>query len=233
MVGHIVGLGDRHCQNIMIDHRSGELVHIDLNMIFEIGRKLRIPEVVPFRLTPDIIHGMGPVGLVAGFSHAAEETLGLLRDRHSLVLMIMEVFKYDPINRWTSLPETPLPVDVAGETSLFPTHVNNPKSVATTATLALQTLLAEESDEGNLGGDGDPAAAGGLIDAGNNGESSVNKEAERALLRVKEKLLGIEESSASGLGGPLSPRGQVAHLVSVASNLDLLALMYPGWQPWM
>lgn len=29
-VGYIVGLGDRHIQNILIDEETAELVHIDL-----------------------------------------------------------------------------------------------------------------------------------------------------------------------------------------------------------
>lgn len=33
-VGYIVGLGDRHIQNILIDEQTAELVHIDLGTIF-------------------------------------------------------------------------------------------------------------------------------------------------------------------------------------------------------
>lgn len=29
MVGYILGLGDRHCQNILIDNNTAELIHID------------------------------------------------------------------------------------------------------------------------------------------------------------------------------------------------------------
>ena len=29
-VGYIVGLGDRHIQNILIDEQTAELIHIDL-----------------------------------------------------------------------------------------------------------------------------------------------------------------------------------------------------------
>ena len=36
------GLGDRHCENIQICQRTGEVVHIDLNMIFNKGRSLKV-----------------------------------------------------------------------------------------------------------------------------------------------------------------------------------------------
>jgi len=35
MIGHIVGLGDRHGHNILLDKTSGEVVHIDLGIAFE------------------------------------------------------------------------------------------------------------------------------------------------------------------------------------------------------
>lgn len=35
MVGWILGIGDRHCSNIMIDCITGELVHIDFGIVFE------------------------------------------------------------------------------------------------------------------------------------------------------------------------------------------------------
>lgn len=38
-------------QNILLDKRSAEVVHIDLGIAFEQGRFLNTPELVPFRLT--------------------------------------------------------------------------------------------------------------------------------------------------------------------------------------
>ena len=35
IVGHILGLGDRHVSNILIDNTSGELVHIYLGIAFD------------------------------------------------------------------------------------------------------------------------------------------------------------------------------------------------------
>lgn len=66
-VGYILGLGDRHVQNILIDTQTAELIHIDLGVAFEQGRILPTPETVPFRLTRDIVDGMGITGVEGVF----------------------------------------------------------------------------------------------------------------------------------------------------------------------
>lgn len=45
-VGYIVGLGDRHSMNILIDEDTAEVVHIDLGVAFEQGLMLKTPERV-------------------------------------------------------------------------------------------------------------------------------------------------------------------------------------------
>jgi hypothetical protein len=47
-VGYIVGLGDRHAMNILIDQATAEVVHIDLGVAFEQGLMLKTPERVCF-----------------------------------------------------------------------------------------------------------------------------------------------------------------------------------------
>lgn len=49
MVGHLVGLGDRHGENILLDQASGDVVHVDFSCLFDKGLTLEKPEVVPFR----------------------------------------------------------------------------------------------------------------------------------------------------------------------------------------
>ena len=66
-VGYILGLGDRHVQNILIDTQTAELIHIDLGVAFEQGWILPTPETVPFRLTRDMVDGMGVVGVEGVF----------------------------------------------------------------------------------------------------------------------------------------------------------------------
>lgn len=38
MVGYLMGLGDRHCENIMYDQTNGDTLHVDLNCLFNKGK---------------------------------------------------------------------------------------------------------------------------------------------------------------------------------------------------
>lgn len=67
MVGHVLGLGDRHLDNILIDFATADVVHIDHNVAFDKGLKLRVPEVVPFRLTPIMQQALGLTGVEGTF----------------------------------------------------------------------------------------------------------------------------------------------------------------------
>ena len=62
-----LGLGDRHGENILFDSLNGDTVHVDLNMLFEKGKELKVPEIVPFRLTPNMVHAMGSTGVEGPF----------------------------------------------------------------------------------------------------------------------------------------------------------------------
>lgn len=45
-VGYVVGLGDRHSMNVLMDQVTAEVVHIDLGVAFEQGLMLKTPERV-------------------------------------------------------------------------------------------------------------------------------------------------------------------------------------------
>ncbi|KAJ3694312.1 hypothetical protein LUZ60_009792 [Juncus effusus] len=104
MVGYIVGLGDRHSMNILIDQETAEVVHIDLGVAFEQGLMLKTPERVPFRLTRDMIDGMGVTGVEGVFRRCCEETLSVMRANKEALLTIIEVFIHDPLYKWALSP---------------------------------------------------------------------------------------------------------------------------------
>ncbi|KAG4301276.1 hypothetical protein PCK1_002586 [Pneumocystis canis] len=104
ILGYILGLGDRHGHNILIDKKSGEIVHIDLGLAFDQGKLLPIPETVPFRLTRDIVDGMGITRTEGVFRRCCEFTLNVLREEAFNIISILEILKYDPLYSWTISP---------------------------------------------------------------------------------------------------------------------------------
>ncbi|KPI93799.1 Serine-protein kinase ATM [Papilio xuthus] len=101
MVGYILGLGDRHVHNILIDKTTGEVVHIDFGIAFDQGKALPTPETIPFRLTQDIISGFGCCGIEGIFRRCCEKTMQLLRDNQETLLTILQVLLCDPLYSWT------------------------------------------------------------------------------------------------------------------------------------
>lgn len=102
MIGYIIGLGDRHLDNMMVDFRSGEVIHIDYNVCFEKGRRLRVPELVPYRLTQNLYGALGITGVDGQFKTAAEETLRVLRKHKEVLITLLDAFVYDPLVDWES-----------------------------------------------------------------------------------------------------------------------------------
>ena len=91
----------RHLHNILIDVKRGEIIHIDLGIAFEQGKTLPIPETVPFRLTRDLVDGMGVLGVEGVFRKCCEVTLALLRTERTNVHAILDVLRHDPLYSWT------------------------------------------------------------------------------------------------------------------------------------
>ena len=100
MIGYIFGLGDRHLDNILLDVTSGEVVHIDFGVCFEKGKRLRVPEVVPFRLTQNFVKALGITGIEGSFRASCEHVLRLLRKSRETLLTLLEAFVYDPLVDW-------------------------------------------------------------------------------------------------------------------------------------
>ncbi|XP_040282187.1 serine-protein kinase ATM [Bufo bufo] len=192
IVGYIVGLGDRHVQNILIDEETAELVHIDLGVAFEQGKILPTPETVPFRLTRDIVDGMGITGVEGVFRRCCEKTMEVMRSSQDALLTIVEVLLYDPLFDWTMNPLKAL-------------------------------YLQQDEAELNATLPEDPECNRNSC----NDTQSFNKVAERVLLRLQEKLKGVEE------GTVLNAEGQVNLLIQQAMDPKNLSKLFPGWKAWV
>ncbi|XP_047501891.1 serine/threonine-protein kinase ATR-like [Penaeus chinensis] len=101
MVGYILGLGDRHGENILFDSSNGDTVHVDFNCLFNKGETFDWPERVPFRLTHNMISAMGPTGYEGIFRKTCEVTMRVMRDERDALMSILRPFIHDPLVEWS------------------------------------------------------------------------------------------------------------------------------------
>ena len=104
MVGYILGLGDRHTCNLMLDRDSGEIVHIDFGDCFEVAtHRDKYPERVPFRLTRMLVAAMEVSGIEGSYRSVCERVMRVMRKNKNSVMALLEAFIYDPLISWRLL----------------------------------------------------------------------------------------------------------------------------------
>ena len=96
IVGHVLGLGDRHGENILFEEGNGGTFHVDFNCLFDKGLTFEKPELVPFRLTHNMVDAFGAYGYEGPFRKSCELTLRILRQHEDTLMTILETFLYDP-----------------------------------------------------------------------------------------------------------------------------------------
>lgn len=116
MVGYILGLGDRHPSNLMLDRITGKVIHIDFGDCFDVAmHREKYPERVPFRLTRMLTYAMEVSNIEGSFRTTCENVMRLLRDNKESLMAVLEAFIHDPLltwrlnNRESGPPETSFP----------------------------------------------------------------------------------------------------------------------------
>ncbi|KAL7686574.1 putative serine/threonine-protein kinase ATM [Plasmopara halstedii] len=110
MAGYILGLGDRHPSNLMLDRVSGKLVHIDFGDCFEVAMERdKYPEKIPFRLTRMLTQAMEVSGIEGNFRYTCEASMRVLRENRDSLMAVLEAFVYDPLINWRLLKKDTVP----------------------------------------------------------------------------------------------------------------------------
>ncbi|KAG5518296.1 hypothetical protein PMAC_003092 [Pneumocystis sp. 'macacae'] len=100
IVGYVLGLGDRHGENILFDENNGDSLHVDFNCLFEKGLTFEKPERVPFRLTQNMVDALGVIGYNGVFRKSCEVTMRILRSNQESLTSVLETFIHDPLVEW-------------------------------------------------------------------------------------------------------------------------------------
>lgn len=204
-VGHVVGLGDRHGENILIDTTSGECVHVDFDCLFDKGLTLTLPEIVPFRLTPNMVDAMGLTGYEGSFRGVMELTMRLLRENKDMLVSVLEPFIRDPTVAW-------------GRTGRAQREITGRQkaggAVHDTVNSDAQQALERISER---------------LD----GIYNIAKIAEAIRQNRGTVPPSLAPATAGAESLPLSVEGQVHRLIQEATSNENLVQMYIGWMPWM
>ncbi|CAB40167.2 TORC1 serine/threonine protein kinase Tor2 [Schizosaccharomyces pombe] len=203
MVGYILGLGDRHPSNLMLDRYTGNIIHIDFGDCFEVAmHREKFPEKIPFRLTRMLVNAMEVSGIEGTFRITCEHVMRVLRTNKESVMAVLEAFVYDPLINWRLAP--------AYSPSIDEKQSNEPN-----------TLLGETID----GLHRKRLNEEGITLEERQKPEILNQRAITVLNRVSNKLTGRDFKPQQQLDVP----SQVEKLILQATSIENLCLCYIGW----
>lgn len=205
-VGHVIGLGDRHSENILVDTSTGECVHVDFDCIFDKGLTLPKPEVVPFRLTQNLVDAFGPTGVDGSFTDSLKEVIGTLRDNRDTLLSVLEPFIKDPVIDWKRYRNQQ--------------QKSQRKSKSKNASNAQDRHTKEAKRSINV------------IDERLKGIYNLRNPNLRKIRRTDGIADQHEDNDLAHLL-PLSVEGQVHKMIAEATKSENLVQLYVGWMPWI
>ncbi|KIW48583.1 uncharacterized protein PV06_01155 [Exophiala oligosperma] len=244
MVGYILGLGDRHPSNLMLDRITGKIVHIDFGDCFEVAmHREKYPERVPFRLTRMLTFAMEVSNIEGSFRITCENVMRVIRENKESLLAVLEAFIHDPLLNWrlNTRESPPRPnfrserrqsiMDAPGAPGDYdrsPMETAHHPATAAMNGAAHSHVGAPPGRRHRRSSILDPAMGGGsILDSSKVGEGNAaaqeakevqNARALQVLARVKEKLTGRDFK-------PANPGTAAARLGADANGLGLEALM--------
>lgn len=224
MVGYLLGLGDRHPSNLMLNRHSGKILHIDFGDCFEASmNREKFPEKVPFRLTRMLVKAMEVSGIEANFISTCENVMWVLRSNKDSVMAMMEAFVHDPLINWRLFNINEVP----GMSNLASTHVQ-------TVVNSEESIPAQDHHSPLHPQRG--ARERELLQAVNQlGDANevLNERAVIVMARMSNKLTGRDfPIGVVDLEPGLTVKSQVQKLIAQATSHENLCQSYVGWCPF-
>lgn len=132
MVGHVLGLGDRHPSNVLQDRLTGEMVHIDFGDCFEAAmERSAYPEKQPFRLTRQLVNCLGPSKVEGSFRICSQYVMAILRENKDSIEAVFAAFLHDPLIQHIVLQPREIIEDDKSEANYHSAETNDPSHIGT------------------------------------------------------------------------------------------------------
>ncbi|KAM9626909.1 DNA-dependent protein kinase catalytic subunit isoform 2-T2 [Trichechus inunguis] len=212
----ILGIGDRHLNNFMVNMETGGMVGIDFGHAFGSATQfLPVPELMPFRLTRQFINLMLPMKETGLIYSVMVHALRAFRSHPDLLTNTMDVFVKDPSFDWKNFEQKMLKkggswiqeVNIT-EKNWYPRQkINYAKRKLAGANPAVITC-----GELRLGHEKEPAFGDYMAVARGSKDHNI---------RAQETESGLSEEI------------QVKCLIDQATDPNILGRTWGGWEPWM
>ncbi|KAE8538261.1 hypothetical protein D1P53_005601 [Cryptococcus gattii VGV] len=249
--GYIIGLGDRHGSNILVDQLTWGALHIDFGDLFNVAQERSfLPEKVPFRLTRMMTNAfelasqgdLNTPGSRGTFKQASLITMDVLRDSRSTLLAMLEAFLYDPLLSWTSsqnnisgaaqMEEAGPKVGASLEGLKSGTGRNKSSEGTQSQQSETKDLSIQENSHTYQQLDNSSISTCLRTDsymARVSCAGMTNSKALQVLTQIERKLVGLPNANSEQ---PLSVDKQVQELIKEAADLQNLSQGYVlGWIP--
>ena len=225
IVGYILGLGDRHPSNLLLDRITGKVIHIDFGDCFEVAMsREKYPERVPFRLTRMLTFAMEVSNIDGSFKLSCEAVMRVIRANKESVMAVLEAFIHDPLLNWRlgsrDSPHEPSFTSERRQSligddgalqqfqQMRPSYLSRRMSAA-----ALDPVTFDAQNNNNVN------------NAPVESREVQNERAVKVLERVKDKLTGRDFNPNE----ELDVERQVSKLIGQATNVENLCQHYIGW----
>ncbi|KAL9635499.1 MAG: hypothetical protein Q9164_003418, partial [Protoblastenia rupestris] len=243
MVGYILGLGDRHPSNLLIDKFTGQVVHIDFGDCFEVAmHREKYPERVPFRLTRMLTYAMEVSNIDGSYKISCEAVMRVIRDNKESLMAVLEAFIHDPLLNWRLGRHEPAPEPSFHSERRASISATHPRSDPITEDptqsdleISTQNFAVGRPSSTGGGGKGNRRLSAlqngplepqdGADETGLGASETQNARAVQVLERVRDKLTGRDFKPGEELG----VERQVGKLIGQATNVENLCQHYIGW----
>ncbi|KAM7075469.1 DNA-dependent protein kinase catalytic subunit isoform 1-T1 [Molossus nigricans] len=212
----VLGIGDRHLNNFLVNMETGGMIGIDFGHAFGSATQfLPVPELMPFRLTSQFINLMLPMKETGVMYSVMVHALRALRSHPDLLTTTMDVFVKEPSFDWKNFEQKMLKKGGSWiqetnitEKNWYPRQkIRYAKRKLTGVNPAVITC-----DELRLGHEKVPAFDDYLAVARGNKDHNI---------RAQEPESGLSEEA------------QVKCLIDQATDPNILGRTWGGWEPWM
>lgn len=210
---YLLGIGDRHLSNFMINLKTGAMVGIDFGHAFGTATQfLPVPELMAIRLTRQIVNVGLPLKVKGLLENTMIHVMRALRQNNDLLLATMDVFVKEVSVDWMQFADKQKqegmePEDAEEDAAWYPKQ----KIQSAARKLRGDKPCCITRDELRLG---HPRNVG--------------------LKAFENVAMGDKDNIRAGLPeSGLTPEEQIAALIDQATDPNILGRTWAGWEPWV